>query len=233
MNLANFRTRVARVSGMSPTDSGDLALIDAWVNDAVTQFLKDTKFNVLQASLSVTAGTPDYTLDTDILAFTDVWLDSASGSTQDGLLEPRDSREILRMRLQSDWTGVPPMYYGLQGGNLIMLHPAPVSSSDKLNIIYVPRPLNALSVTSDTPSATASGGIPSEYHAVLEAYAKWKACEAEEHKPSENGQMFMAEYNTGIARVRRDLNLKAGVFKSPARWGRNGYYPAGRGVDLG
>ena len=56
MNLAAFRSRAARVSGMSTTDSGDLALIDAWVNDSIEQFLKDTKLNVLTASLAVTAG---------------------------------------------------------------------------------------------------------------------------------------------------------------------------------
>jgi hypothetical protein len=215
---------------MSPSDSGDLARIDSWANEAVLQFLKDTKINVLQASLSLTAGTPDYTLDTDILSFTDVWLDSASG--QDGPLEPMDSREILRRRLGASTAGVSPMYYGMQGANLLMLYPSPASNSDKLNITYVPRPTSTLSATADTPSASAYGGIPTEYHTILEAYIKWKACEAEEHKASENGQMFMAEYNTGIARVRRDLNLKAGAFKAPARYGRNIRYPVNPGVDL-
>jgi len=230
MNLSNFRTRAARVSGMSPSDSGDLALIDAWANDAVLQFLKDTKINVLQASLSLTAGTPDYTLDTDILAFTDVWLDSASG--QDGAMEPMDTREILRRRLRGDTSGISPMYYGVQGANMIMLYPAPASDTDKLNITYVPRPTSALAATADTPSATAFGNIPSEYHPVLEAYIKWKACEAEEHKSSENGQVFMAEYERGIAKVRRDMNMKAGSFRAPARWGRQLKMPTSPGVDL-
>jgi hypothetical protein len=229
MNLSEIRTRVARVSGMSTSTAADLALIDAWANDAVIQFLKDTKVNVLQASLSLTAGTPDYTLDTDILAFTDVWLDH---SQYDRIMEPTDSRQIMKMRLQGSVAGVPPQYYALQGANLIMLHPAPSANTDKLNIIYVPRPTSTLSASSDTPSATAYGNIPSEYHSVLEAYVKWKACEAEEHRASENGQMFMAEYNTGIARVRRDLNLKAGAFKAPARYGRNIRFPTNPGVDL-
>lgn len=215
---------------MSPSTAADLALIDSWANEAVLQFLKDSKVYVLQAALSVTAGTPDYTLDTDILAFTDVWIGNASG--EDNVLEPVDTREIIRMRLQGGTAGVQPRYYALQGSNLIMLHPSPLSNSDLLNMLYVPRPVSALAATADTPSATAFGGIPSEYHPALEAYIKWKACEAEEHKASDNGQIFYAEYQTSIARVRRDINLKAGSFKAPARYGRGVRYPSSPGVDL-
>lgn len=231
MNLSDIRARVARVSGMSTSTAADLALIDAWANDSVLQFLKDTKVNVLQASMSVTAGTPDYTLDSDILSFTDVWIDSST-TGYDHLLEPTDSRDILRRRVQSQVAGVSPQYYALQGANLLMLYPSPISSADKLNIIYVPRPTSALASTADTPSASAYGNIPSEYHHILEAYVKWKACEAEEHRASENGQMFMAEYQTGIARVRRDMNMKAGAFKAAARYGRRSSVPTTPGIDI-
>lgn len=233
MNLSDFRTRAARVSGMSTSDSGDTALLDSWANEAVLQFLKDTKINVRTASLAVTAGSADYTLDTDILSFSDIWIEPANGQW-DGMLQPIDSAELLRRRFLSGSAETTVRNYALQGAHTLMLYPAPQSSSDTLHILYVPRPSSTLSATADTPSATAYGGIPTEYHPLLESYVKWKACEAEEHKPSQSGQVFMMEYNQGIAKVKADLNRKAGVLRAPAVWGRPGRrFPVTPGTDLG
>lgn len=231
MNLDNFRDRVARVIGMSSSDSGDLELIDAWVNEGVLQLLRDTKINVKTAAMGVTAGSGDYTLDTDILAMLDLWYEPANG-IQDVMLEPVDSSEILRMRRQVAAADVGPRYYAMQGAHLIMLHPLPASSSDELHVLYVPRPIAALSTTADTPAATGYGNIPTEYHPVIEAYAKWKAGEAEEHRPSEFGMTFQAEYERGVAKIRADLNKKAGVFKARKRAGRRPVWPLTPGTDL-
>src|SRR5262245_34391813 len=108
---------------MSPTDSGDLALIDAWANEGVEQFLKDTKINVQLASLAVTAGSADYHLDDDILALQDAWFEPASGERRP-LLEPTASGEIIRMREFSEPTGFSTMYYAVDGWNLLQLYPA-------------------------------------------------------------------------------------------------------------
>lgn len=231
MNLNDFRTRVCRVVGLSPSNSSDLSLIDSWVNEAVIQFLKDTKLNVLKASLSVTAGSADYTLDSDILTFTDAWYEPADG-TQDWMLEPVDSREIMRMRLIESSVFAVPQYIALQGAHLIMLHPAPTSSSDKLHILYVPRPTATLAVTADSPADATRGNIPAEYHPILEAYVKWKAAEAEEHRPSEYGKVFEAEYQRGVAQTRADLNKKSGVFLPRKVHGRRRIFPRTPGVDL-
>lgn len=232
MNLSDFRTRAARVSGMSTSDSSDTSLLDAWANEAVTQFLRDTKIHVRKASLAVTAGSADYTLDTDILAFMDIYITPSSGQW-DGMLEPIDSAELLRRRLLSSSAETTVRYYALQGAHTLMLYPAPQSSSDTLHVLYVPRPSSTLSATADSPSATAYGGIPTEYHPLIESYVKWKACEAEEHKPSQNGLQFQSEYERGIARVKADLNRKAGVLKAGAVWGRRGKrFPVTPGTDL-
>lgn len=230
MNLSTFRTRVGRAIGLSTSDSDDLALIDSFVNEAVVQFLKDTKVNVLKASLSVTAGSSDYTLDTDILSLTDVWFDPYNG--QETLLEPRDSRDIVRMRLFESAADVSPRYYGMQGAHLLMLHPAPASNSDLLHILYVPRPSSVLSATADSPAGTAYGNIPEEYHPTVEAYAKWKAAQAEEHKPSKFGEVFQTEYDLGISRVKADMNRKAGVFLPRKLVGRAPRWPVTPGTDL-
>lgn len=234
MNLNDFRTRAARVSGMSTSDSGDLALLDSWANEGVVQFLKDTKIHKRTASLAVTAGTSDYELDTDILSFVDVWMEPANSSDLSRLLERRDGADIRQMRLYDDATDVSVMYYGLDGANFLLLYPAPLSSSDTLHISYVPRPSSSLSVTSDSPSSTAYGGIPSEFHPLVEAYVKWKACEAEEHRPSENGLQFQSEWERGIAKVKADMNRKSGVMAAPAQWGRRPKrIPSSPGIDLG
>lgn len=227
MNLAAFRSRVARVSGMSTTDAGDLALIDAWVNDAVVQFLKDTKLNVSPASLAVTAGQGDYSLDTDILAMQSLWY-SPAADAQSALMVAKSPEELYEMRFSA--SSGPPVFYALLGANSLLIHPEPESSSDTLHMLYVPRPAS-VSATADSPAATAKGNIPEEYHVILEAYAKWKACEAEEHRPSENGVLFMQQYQQGIAMVRGELKKKAGVTMPSVRLGHPRRYATGNGVD--
>ncbi len=233
MNLADYRTRIARVVGMSASDSDDLDLIDSWVNEGVVEFLKDTKVYQVSASLSVTAASGDYTLDDDILAMADLWYEPGDGSSQ-RMLEPVDSRAILDMRRYQAAASVTPMYYALQGASMLMLYPAPASSSDLLHLIYTPRPSSALSATADDPSTAALGGVPTEYHPIIEAYAKWKAAEAEEHKPSNYGLSFQAEYQKGVAETRSDMNRKAGVFKSRKIGGKTSRrrFPVTPGTDL-
>lgn len=230
MNLSTFRTRIARAVGLSGSDSSDLSLVDSWVNEGVVQLLRDTKVNQITAVLGVTASSGDYTLDTDILAMTDLWYEPADG-IQNVLLEPVDSREIERMRRLQTAADVSPRYYALQGAHLLRLYPLPGSSSDKLHITYTPRPA-ALSATSDAPSDSTKGNIPEEYHPVIEAYAKWKAAEAEEHRPSEFGLKFQAEYERGVAKVRADMNRKGGVFKGRKIPGRRPLFPVTPGTDL-
>lgn len=229
MNLATFRSRVARVSGMSPTDSGDLALIDAWVNDAVVQFLRETKLNVALAALSVTADQGNYTLDTDILAMQALWYSPAD--SQSALMVALAPETLIQRRLFESGENTPPRYYALAGANTLMLWPTPTASSETLHILYVPRP-DALASTADSPAATANGSIPEEYHTILEAYAKWKACEAEEHKPSENGMVFQREWQAGVAQVRGDIKKKAGIDMPAVRLGRPRNLPAAPGVDV-
>lgn len=232
MNLNEYRSRVARVTGMSTSDSGDTTLIDSWVNEGVVQFLKDTKINQATAALSVTAASGDYTLDTDILAFTDMWYEPSNGD-QSVTLVPVDSSDIAEMRLRSAETDATTRYYALQGAHLLMLYPAPQTTGDLLHFIYTPRPA-AMSATSQSPSDAAKGNVPAEYHDVIEAYAKWKAAEAEEHKPSNYGLSFQAEYAKGVAKARSDMNRKAGIFKARKVGGkrRGRRFPVTPGTDL-
>lgn len=230
MNLATFRSRVARVSGLSSTLTSDLSLIDGWVNDAIEQFNRETKMNVVKASMSVTADQADYTLDTDILAMQAAYY--APADAQSALLVPLAPEVLVERRLFQTGEETPPRYYALAGASTIMLWPSPQASTETIHILYVPRH-TALATTADTPSATANGNIPEEYHVVLEAYAKWKACEAEDHRPSQFGKAFHDEWVTGLGQARADAKRKAGVQMPQVLVGRPRHIPVlGNGIDI-
>lgn len=231
MNLNTLRLRAARVSGMALADTADLALIDAWANEAVEQFLRETKINVLTATLAVTADQDDYTLDTDILALQAMWYEPVDA--QSALLIPLSAEEMAERRIHPVGSGQDPKYYSIIGAHLLQLYPAPTSSSDLIHVLYVARASSALSTTADDPSAAAYGGIPTEYHTVLEAYVKWKACEAEENKAYQNGLQFQAEWERSLGKIRGEIKRKAGMVLPSARIGRRtGRHFASPGIDL-
>lgn len=230
LTVSQMRTRVARVIGMSLSVTADTSLIDGWYNDAVEQFLRETKLNVRTAALAVTAGTEDYTLDTDILSMQALWYQPASGATS--MMQPIPPEDMYVRRMVELDSGGPPTFYSLVGAHTLLINPAPTSSGDEIKLLYVPRP-TAMSTTAHSPSSTAFGNIPGEYHVLLEAYVKWKAAEAEEHRPSDNGLQFQAEWERGVTRVKAELKRKAGPVIGSVRMGR-GHVVAGygNGVDI-
>jgi hypothetical protein len=112
-----------------------------------------------------------------------------------------------------------------------LLYPDALSDDDTLHIMYTPRP-GLISGVEQSPEDEARGNIPAEYHPVLESYVKWKAAEAEEHRPSEFGMNFQAEWERGLGMVRADMNRKAGVFRGKKTAGRRAIWPTTPGTDL-
>ena len=232
MNLATFRSRISGAIGLDNTASStEQGLIDGWVNEAVEQFLIEVKPHWRTAQLATTAGSGDYTLDTDILAFKDIYL-APGDSSINRQLQQVDTEEIIRNRiLLSASTGVSPYKYAVQGSNILMLFPVP-QSGDVLHILYIPRP-TALSATADSPSATANGGIPAEFHPILEAYAKWKGADYADDKSSQYGQLYLQEWARGLAKAKEIQMKKAGVRTGSAKIGKTRRWPVGSGVDDG
>lgn len=230
LTVLQLQTRVARAIGLSLSVSDDMALMLGWYNDAVEQFLRETKINVRPASLAVTAGQEDYSLDSDIMSMQALWFQPAEGST--AMMQPITPEEMFQRRMVTQ-SGGPPNYYSLSGAHTLMIHPTPSSNNDAIHMLYVPRP-TAMAASADSPSATAMGNIPSEYHPLLEAYVKWKAGQAEEHRPSENGLQYQSEWERGITAVKSELKRKAGAVIGSVRMGRGHVHRVGvgNGIDL-
>ena len=231
MNVAEFALRVTHAIGIdaataNSATSQEYTLFLSWLNEGIIQFLRKTKVYKQTAVLSVTAGTADYSVDSNVLAMEDLYFSPSGGQAR--MLKQIDSSEIRDMRIMVTSTADAPQWFAYEG-NLIMLYPAPQSSSDRLHLVYVPRPA-ALSTTADSPST-----IPAEYHPVIEAYVKWKAGEHANDKASGNGQAFKQEFEAGCVDTRVSEIRKAGMRIGSVNIGRgrNWQSLASPGVDVG
>lgn len=204
--LANFRNVVARKTGMDNTASSDeQALIDEWVNQAVTQVLLDTHCKVSKSTMALTAGQGDYDLDTDILQITRL-VDSNNRE-----MEPVQVHEMHRLRGSAQSSAA--TKYAVEGSNLLMVYPTP-AAADVLTVYYLQRPLT-LANASDTPSE-----VPAEFHKLIELWTLWQAGDYIDDISSHMGMDYYATYQREMISKRRYVTLKGGVRMAPARVGR-------------
>ncbi len=234
MNLATFRTRISGAIGISNiASSPEQALIDGWVNEGIVDLLRRTKMVKKTASLTLTANVGDYELDADILSFKSLTYEPATSNQQSWSLEPLDSADIRRMRLFQAAASVNPTYYALEGVNLLMLYPTPSSSTDKVHMLYTPRPA-ALALTGDDPSTAGKGQIPSEFHPAIEEYAKWKAADYVDDASSQQGMAYFQGYQQWVVEIMKSTTLKGGVGLPGITWGKRGLrFPWTPGTDIG
>lgn len=236
MTVAEFALRVTHAIGIdaataNSATSQEYTLFLGWLNESVVQFLRLTKVFKTITSISLTAAQENISVASTILALEDVVYNPASGQSRS--LEQVDSSQIFEMRAgvsPAPTTG--PSWYAYEGQQ-ILLYPPAVSASDVLDILAVPRP-TAMTATTATPSATANGGVPDEYHPVLESYVKWKAAEHSNDKSSGNGQAFKQEWDAGIVAARSTEMRKGGVLIGSVNLGRRDWRRyASPGVDVG
>lgn len=195
MNLTGFRTEIAAKLSLNTSDAAELALIDQWINDGVAEVVAETKSKVAVATAAITAGEPDYEMDTAILRI--LWVQNADGYE----LEPTAPDDILRLRLNgaADVT----RRYAVDGSNMLMLYPTPAAAGT-LTLRYVPRPVT-LSSGSDTPSE-----IPSEFHRAVTWYALWQGADYDDDQTSAQGARYQQLYEQQLARIRGRLQKKRG-----------------------
>ena len=230
-NLSQLRLAVQSKLGLETTASGtEETLVDAWLNQGVIDVLLQTHCNVNSATMTLTSGTSDYTLDTGILALLDVTYQAASSSTTNAV-ERTTPADILRMR-QQGVSSSPVRYYALNGHDLLMVYPTPSSSSDTLTTYYVPRP-TAMSATGNDPSAETYGGIPAEYHKAIEYYALWQGGDYDDDSSSNIGAEYRRTYLELIREFKRYVRRKGGRSLGRARVGRRPLVPHDNSQDVG
>lgn len=204
--LAQLRTRVSSKLGLDNTAASDeQSLIDSWANDAVLDILMETQCYVAEATATLTSGSGDYTLDSNILVIKDVFVTSDS---QQGMLDHVSPDAILQMRSVGTVPTNPTRYYAINGANTLMIYPNP-SSGDTMTFWYVPRP-TAMSSASDDPSSSTFGGIPKEWHKAIELYMLWQAADYTDDSASQNGVQYLGQYDAWLRRVKKERNTKTG-----------------------
>lgn len=197
--LAQYRAAVSSKIGLDNSTSGDQGFIDLWVNEGVTDILMRTNCRVRCASMTLTAGTWKYTLDTQIMKVYLVYV--TSGGADYRLTQITDD-ELVSMQVLSSTPISPIQYYAVAGSDFLTLYPTPQLSTDTLNIFYVPRP-TVLSASSDVPSE-----IPSEFQKAVEFYALREAAEFSGDTDSRFGQSYQAQYEFWIRRIKKWVALK-------------------------
>jgi len=230
LDLALFRTRISFATGLKNTaGNSEQVLIDGYVNEAVVQFLVETKCHIKKFAVQLQADQAWYDLDDDMLAIKELWIESESA--QNVPLQPVEISEIIRRQTLGGGVGAYPTVYALEGQNLLAIDPAANSSSDELHGLYVPRP-TSMSSGSHTPSTATHGNIPEEFHPVLQSYAMAKVTADDDKSIGKIPKEHQEDWDAGVIRARVRLNKKAGVFLAPARPGRKRIIPRTPGTDI-
>lgn len=209
--LAEFRTSVAGELGLTNTVAGDQTAIDAWINQGVVDVMLRTNCQMEPATMSLTAGTGDYELDTAVLKIYDAYV---SVATVPYWMEYTSVDQILAMRRTTTANVSPAQYYSLGGANLFMVYPSP-QSADTVTIYYLPRPAT-LSAATATPSE-----IPAEFHSCVEYYAFYRGASFTDDTSSRGGADYLQRYEFLIRQMKRDIGLKGKHRMPPAEVRRN------------
>ena len=233
MNLTTLKLRVQSSVGLAGATAGaEATLIEGWADEAVLKFLQKTKAVKQTASLTLTAGTADYTIDASILAFEDIYLVPVSGYEQ--MLTPEDTYAIRAMRrASSPVIASPPSFYAYEG-NMLLLYPTPASSSDTLHMVYVGKPSGTFVGAAGSVSwlDATLGNIPTQYHDILESYVKMKAAQYSNDAPSQMGQTYKAEWEAGLIETKVTEAKRAGVRTGYASHKGRRPIPLSPGVDV-
>lgn len=196
--LAQFRTAVSSKVGLDNSTSGDQGLIDLWVNEGVADVVMRTGCRIRSATMSMTAGTSDYTLDTAIMKIYDAYVTVGSAQYQ---MEVASADDILTLRRTTTANASPAQYYAVAGSDLLMVYPTP-ATADTVTVYYVPRP-STLSISSDTPSE-----IPAEFQKAVEFYALREAADMSDDQSSQVGATYQALYEQWIKRINKWVWMK-------------------------
>lgn len=218
MTLSDIWNAVSnRVGNLNASTTADQSRMTTWANQAVVDVLLRTHCYVTSSVAQLTAGQSNYTLDSNILSATNVYVTS-NGSTEP--LMRVTPEEILNLRMGNTASQSSMQFYAVNGANMLMVYPTP-AAADVLTIYYVPRP-SAMSVSSHDPSNATYGGIPSEYHKAIEYFVCAEAADDDDDQSSAQGQRYRDLYEREVRRVRNYARRKLGPFQPRFRVATSG-----------
>lgn len=222
--FARLKARcVSEIGGLDVTN--DATFLGELANEAVRDVLLQTGVKVKTGTVTLTAGTADYTIDDEILLIKNIYYDG----TVDRRLVQLSPEQLLEKRIYGSSSGDTVTFYALEGNDLLRLYPTP-SSAGTIQFTFVGKPTEMSSDAHDPSSAT-YGGIPTEFHPALLAYMYWKAASADDDSSSGQGERYREQYEREIKKVRRYVNGKGNVRLPRARVGVKQYVPGHPSVD--
>lgn len=229
--MANFgalKTRVSKRVGLDTTASGnDDVLLGEYLNDAVREFLIKTKVHIDRGEISITSETDDSELSTNVLQVSNIYI--TGSDTRKVVPERVTADEIIYHRTIAPTTGITTRLYCLQGDNLFMFYPA-LAAGTTVTVYFVPKPSEMSSGAHD-PSDPAFGGIPVQYHPVLEEYATWRMMEYDDSP--QRVQQQEQRYLRMLVEARRAIRGQGGESLGRIRVGERRAYPFTESTDRG
>lgn len=206
--------------------TADLAKVKDWINGAYYEACVETEALQNFATMTLTANTSTYTLDSQIARIKQMRV-TPVGSTQSLPLEPVSVEEMLVLTAgttssQPNTGG--PNRYTVFGVDKIQFYPTP-TSADTVTMYYVKYP-TALSADADTPS------IPEPY--ATELLVNGACYKGAVFADDPKAQLFQQAFEVWKDRLRGHLRRKTGSFTRQFRLtGTTGVVPHDPSVDLG
>lgn len=228
--FGDLKTRVSKRVGLSTTASGnDDVLLGEYLNDAVRDVLIKTKVNTDRATISISTETDDSEMSTNVLQLITL---TVTGGSDARITQPVqvDADTILRYRSVTPSTGVTTRLFALLGDNLFMWYPS-LASGDTVTVYYVPKPTE-MTTSGNDPSSATYGGIPVQYHPLLEEYAAWHMWEYDDNP--QRARICEERYLRMLVEMRRAMRGQASesLGKIPSI-GRLNTFPANPSTDMG
>lgn len=223
MNLGELLNQVSHKMSMSDAaGSADETFLVRAANSGVRQVLQETRCYVVRDTLSLTAGTSEYTLDADYIALLEASNEGDDARSTFSLVQADYLLERKRRQLASSTA----RRYTLIGSNLLIVEPTP-DTATSITLYVVPAPANELADRSDDPSDTAYGGIPEFGHRAIEMWMCMEA--AEKMRQFDAVEYYRKQYDKEIVDTRKVIRGRASRRLAPPRVGYPDYQgPLGR-----
>jgi len=201
--LADLRLIVSSVIGLdNSAGSNEQQLMDKWANDAVLWILVRTKARVLVGTFDLTAGSKDYDIDPEMLLLLKIIM-------PDGTPCREESPERIYERRSTQSANYSGSYcYAFDGSNLLMFYPTP-GSNDQLTTYFVPRP-DKMTASTDDPSLAQWGGIPAEWHKLIEKYMLAEAADYDDDQSAAQGTRYRQELEMLLTQFKKANSRKGG-----------------------